>query len=48
MQKFHHSFSAYQNFIEIAVQHIVKSQSDKYTANNAENSFSADEVLIIS
>ena len=24
MQKFHHSLSAYQNFVEIAVQHIVK------------------------
>ena len=48
MQKFHHSFSAYQNFIEIAVQHTVKSQNNKYTANNAENSFDIDKALIIS
>ena len=48
MQKFHHSFSAYQNFIEIAVQHTVKSQNNKYTANNAENSFDTDKALIIS
>ena len=36
-QSFHHSFSAYQDLIEIAVQHIVKSQNNKYTASNAEN-----------
>ena len=35
-QSFHHSFSAYQDLIEIAVQHIVKSQNNKYTANTAE------------
>ena len=36
-QKFHHSFSACQDLIEIAVQHIEKSQSNKYTTNTAEN-----------
>ena len=39
---------ARQNYIEIAVQHIVKSQRNKYTANNAENSIRADKALIIS
>ena len=48
MQKFHHSFSAYQNLIEIAVQHIVKSQSNKYATNTAKNSFDIDKALIIS
>ena len=48
MQKFHHSFSVYQSFIEIAVQHIEKSQNNKYIANNAENSFRTPKVLIIS
>ena len=48
MQKFHHSFSVYQNFIEIAVQHIAKSQNNKYIANNAENNFDTDKLLIIS
>ena len=32
---------ARQNYIEIAVQHIVKSQRNKYTANNADNNFCA-------
>ena len=39
---------ARQNYIEIAVQHIVKSQRDKYTAYNAKNSIRADKLLIIS
>ena len=48
MQKFHHSFTVYPNFIEIAVQHIKKCQNNKYTANNAKNSFYTNKVLIIS
>ena len=48
MQKFHHSFSAFQNLIKITMRYIVKRQNKKYTANTAENNFYTDKELIIS
>ena len=48
MQKFHHSFSVFQNLIKITMRYIVKRQNNKHTANTAENSIRTNKVLIIS
>ena len=48
MQKFHHSFSVFQNLIKITMRYIVKRQNNKHTANNAKNNFYTDKELIIS
>ena len=41
-------FLSLSNFIKITMQHIVKSQNNKYTTNTAESSFDTDKLLIIS